>query len=86
MFNLYTSADRTSILRWWLGLILICSAATSVYAQETTKSKSVMERAPSAGGQQTDNGKLTIRPIRTDSPRHTLKSFLSLRHEMEQTL
>jgi len=38
------------------------------------------------GTQQTASGKLTIRPILTDSPRATLKSFLRLRDELEQTL
>ncbi|MFC1681488.1 mechanosensitive ion channel family protein [Pseudomonadota bacterium] len=39
-----------------------------------------------AGAQQAANDKLTIKSIRTDSPRDTLSSFLRLRDELEETL
>jgi MscS family membrane protein len=39
-----------------------------------------------AGTQQAASDKPTIKPIRTDSPRATLTSFLRLRDELEQTL
>ena len=85
MFNLHSKFDHSTGLRWWLALVLICCAATSIHAQETTETKSVGENTLT-GTQQTASGKLTIRPIRTDSPRNTLKSFLRLRDELEQTL
>ena len=85
MFNLYTKFDYPTALRWWLALVLICCAATSIHAQETTETKSVGENTLT-GMQQTASGKPTIRPILTDSPRATLKSFLRLRDELEQTL
>ena len=85
MFNLYSKFDFPTALRWWLVLVLICCAATSIHAQETTETKSVGANTLT-GTQQTASGKLTIRPIRTDSPRNTLKSFLRLRDELEQTL
>ena len=85
MFNLYSKFDYPTALRWWLALVLICCAATSIHAQETTETKSVGENTLT-GTQQTASGKPTIRPIRTDSPRNTLKSFLRLRDELEQTL
>ena len=85
MFNLYSKFDYLTALRWWLALVLICCAATSIHAQETTETKSVGENTLT-GTQPTASGKPTIRPIRTDSPRNTLKSFLRLRDELEQTL
>ena len=85
MFNLYSKFDYPTALRWWLALVLICCAATSIHAQGTTETKSVGENTLT-GTQQSASGKPTIRPIRTDSPRATLKSFLRLRDELEQTL
>ena len=85
MFILSSKFEYPTVLRWWLTLVLICCAVTSINAQETTGTKSVVENTLT-GAQPTASGKLTIRPIRTDSPRHTLKSFLRLRDELEQTL
>src|SRR5210317_1640954 len=85
MFNLHSKFDHSTGLRWWLALVLICCAATSIHAQEATETKSVGENTLT-GTQQTASGKPTIRPIRTDSPRATLKSFLRLRAELEQAL
>ena len=85
MFNSYSKFDYPTALRWWLALVLICCAVTSIHAQETTETKSVGENTLT-GTQPTASGKPTIRPIRTDSPRNTLKSFLRLRDELEQTL
>ena len=85
MFNLHSKFDYPTALRWWLALVLICCAVTSIHAQETTETKSVGENTLT-GTQPTASGKPTIRPIRTDSPRNTLKSFLRLRTELEQTL
>ena len=85
MFNLYSKFDYPTALRWWLALVLICCAANSIHAQETTKTKSVGENTLT-GTQQTASGKPTFRHIRTDSPRATLTSFLRLRDELEQTL
>ena len=85
MFNLCSKFDYPTALRWWLALVLICCAATSIHAQETTETKSVDENTLT-GTQQTASGKPTIRPILTDSPRATLESFLRLRDELEQTL
>ena len=82
MFNLYSKFDYPTALRWWLALVLICCTATSIHAQETTETKSVGENTLT-GTQPTASDKLTIRPIRTDSPRNTLKSFLRLRDELE---
>ncbi|MCP4200153.1 MAG: hypothetical protein GY762_23670, partial [Proteobacteria bacterium] len=85
MFNLHSKFDYPTALRWWLVLVLICCAATSIHAQGTTETKSVGENTLT-GRQQSTSGEFTIRPIRTDSPRNTLKSFLRLRDELEQTL
>ena len=85
MFILSSKFGYPTALRWWLTLVLICCAITSVNAQETTETKSVGENTLT-GTQQTASGKPTIRPIRTDSPRSTFKSFLRLRDELEQTL
>ena len=85
LFILSSKFEYPTALRWWLALVLICFAATSIHAQETTETKSVGENTLT-GTQQTAGGKPTIRPIRTDSPRATLKSFLRLRDELEQTL
>ena len=85
MFILSSKFEYPTVLRWWLTLVLICCAVTSINAQETTGTKSVVENTLT-GAQPTASGKLTIRPVRTDSPRHTLKSFLRLRDELEQTL
>ena len=85
MFNLYSKFDYPTALRWWLALVLICCAATSIHAQETTETKSVGGNTLT-GTQQTGSGKPTISHIRTDSPRATLTSFLRLRDELEQTL
>ncbi len=85
MVNLCSKFGFPITLRWWLVLILICCTATSIHAQETTDKKSVGE-STLTGSQQSSSGKFTIRPIRTDSPRKTFKSFLRLRGELEQTL
>ena len=85
MFNLHSEFDYATALRWWLTLVLIFCAVTSINAQETTETKSVGENTLT-GTQPTASGKPTIRPIRTDSPRNTLKSFFRLRDELEQTL
>ena len=85
MFNLCSKFDYPTALRWWLALVLICCAATFIHAQETTETKSVGENTLT-GTQQTASGKPTFRHILTDSPRATLKSFLRLRGELEQTL
>ena len=84
MFNLYSKFDYSTVFRWCLALVLIC-CATSIHAQETKETKSVVENTL-PGTQQTVNGMPTISPIQTDSPRATLKSFLRLRDELEQTL
>jgi MscS family membrane protein len=85
MFNLHSKFDYPTALRWWLVLVLICCAATSIHARGTTETKSIGENTLT-GTQQSVSGEFTIRPIRTDSPRNTLKSFLRLRDELEQTL
>ncbi len=85
MFILHSKFKHSSGLRWWLALVLICCAATFVHAQETTESKSDGDDM-FAGTQQTASDKPTIKPIRTDSPRATLTSFLRLRGELEETL
>jgi len=85
LFNLYSKFDYPTALRWWLALVLIFCAATSIHAQESTETKSVGEEM-FAGTQQAAIDKHTIKPIRTDSPRGTLTSFLRLRDELEETL
>ena len=85
MFNLCSKFDYPTALRWWLALVLICCAATFVHAQETTETKSDGDDM-FAGTQQAASDKPTIKPIRTDSPRATLTSFLRLRDELEETL
>jgi len=85
LFISFSKFEYPTSLRWWLALVLICCAATSVNAQETTETRSVGENTLT-GTQQTASDKPAIRPILTDSPRATLKSFLRLREELEQTL
>jgi MscS family membrane protein len=85
VFILSSKFEYPTALRWWLALVLICCAATSIHARETAETKSVGENTLT-GTQQAASDKPTIRPIRTDSPRATLKSFLRLRDELEQTL
>ena len=85
MINLYPKFAYTKVLRLGLALILLYCTSTSIHAQEMTKTQLVGDNTP-GGMQQTAGGKHTIRPIRTDSPRHTLKSFLRLRDELELTL
>jgi MscS family membrane protein len=85
VFNLYSKFNYSISLRCWLALVLICCTATSIHAQETTETKSVGENTRT-GSPQTASGTPAIRPILTDSPRATLKSFLHLRDELEQTL
>jgi len=85
VFNLCSKFNYSTIFRWWLVLVLICCATTFIHAQETTETKSVEENTVTRT-QQTASGNPTIRPILTDSPRATLKSFLRLRDELEQTL
>lgn len=85
MFNLYPKFGCTNVLRLGFALILLSCTSTSIQAQEMTNTKLVKENTL-GGTQQTAGGKLTIRPIRTDSPRHTLKSLLRLRDELEQIL
>ena len=85
MFNLYSKFDYPTVLRRWFALVLICCAATSINAQETTENKSDGDNM-FAGTQQAASVTPAIRPVRTDSPRETLTSFLRLRDELEETL
>jgi MscS family membrane protein len=85
VFNLYSKFGYSTVFRWWLAIVLICCAATSIYAQETTDSKSDGDDM-FAGSQQAASDKPKIKAIRTDSPRATLTSFLRLRDELEETL
>jgi MscS family membrane protein len=85
VYNLYSKFHYGAVFRWWLALVLICCAATFICAQETTKSKPVADDM-FAGMQQAASDTPTIKPIRTDSPRATLTSFLRLRDELEETL
>ena len=85
MFKLRSKFDHPTTLRWWLILILICCAATSIHAQETTETKSVGENTLTRT-QQSASEKFTIRPTQTNSPRNTLKTFLRLREGLEQNL
>jgi MscS family membrane protein len=84
VFRFYSKFNYSNAFRWWLALVLICCAATFIHGQETAESKSVVKNTLT-GTQQTTSGTPTIKPIRTDSPRATLKSFLRLREELEQT-
>ena len=43
LFNLYSKFDYPTAIRWWLALVLICCAVTSIHAQETIEKKSVVE-------------------------------------------
>jgi len=85
LYNLYSKINYSNVFRWWLALVLICCAVTSIHAQETTESKSdgdvMFAKTPQAA-----SDKPTIKPIRTDSPQATLSSFLRLRTELEETL
>jgi MscS family membrane protein len=89
--NLYSKFNCATVFRWWLDLVfalvlvLICCAATSLHAQETTETKSVGEEM-FTGSQKAVSVKPAFRPIRTDSPRETLTSFVRLRDELEETL
>ena len=85
VFNLYSKFDYPNVLRWWLAFVLICCAVTSIHAKETIEAKSAGENTLT-GTQKAASGKLTIRPIRTDSPRDTLQSFLHLMDEHEKTM
>ena len=85
MNNLYSKLNYCIALRWWLALVLICCVATSIHAQETTESKSDGDVMFSET-QQAASDQPTIKPIRTDSPRAVLTSFLRLRDELEKTL
>ncbi len=85
MYNLYTKCNCSTVFRWLLALVLICCAATFIHAQETTESTSDGDDM-FAATQQAASDTPTIKPIRTDSPRATLTSFLRLRDELEETL
>jgi len=85
VFHMYTNFDCPAVLRWLLALFLICLAVTSLHAQVTIDNKSVGGNTLT-GTQPTASGKLTITPVLVNSPRNTLKSFLRLRDELEQSL
>ncbi len=85
VYNLYSKFNYCTVFRWWLALVLICCAATSIHAQETTETNSEVD-VMFAGTQQAASDKPIIKPIRTDSPRATLASFLRLRDALEETL
>lgn len=85
MVHLCSKIAYPSAFQWCLSLVLICCAATFIHAQETTERKSV-EDDMFVETQQATTDKPTIKPIRTDSPRATLTSFLRLRDELEETL
>jgi MscS family membrane protein len=85
VFNLCSNYRCSTDFRWWLAWVLICGAATFIRAQETTETRSD-EDGMFAATQQAASDKATITPVRTESPRATLTSFLRLRDELEETL
>ena len=85
MFNLFSKFDCSGALRFLLALVLIFFAANAIHAQETNKTKSIVE-SKFTGTQKPTVGIFKLRPIRTDSPRNTLKTFLRLRDDLEQNL
>ena len=69
--------------RFLLVFILLCVSATPISTQvqaANTESSGFVETP------QEDSGDFTFRPVRTDSPRQTLRTFLRLRDDFELTL
>jgi MscS family membrane protein len=69
--------------RFLLVFILLCVSATPISAQVqavNTESSGFVETP------QEDSGDFTFRPVRTDSPRQTFRTFLRLKDDLELTL
>ena len=69
--------------RFLLVFILLCVSATPISSQvqaANTESSGFVETP------QEDNGDFTFRPVRTDSPRQTFRTFLRIKDDLELTL
>ena len=67
-------------------LIILCFAAGSVYGQEVTQIDQLSTSIERSSVADTGDKRLVIKPIRTDSPRSTLATFLRLREDLEQSI
>ena len=66
--------------------VLLCFSVNSLHAQVTSESTATTETSGLSETPQEDAGEFPFRPVRTDSPRQTLRTFLRLRDDLELTL
>jgi len=86
MFATETSCFHCRVLWVSFILILLCFPANPLYARATSESTATTDTSGLLETPEEDGGDFPIRPVRTDSPRQTLRTFLRLRDDLELTL
>jgi hypothetical protein len=86
MFDLETHHSRCSASHLLFISMLLCFLVTPLRAQVTADGAVGSESSSFAETPQEDSGDFTFRPVRTDSPRQTFRTFLRLKDDLELTL
>jgi len=86
MFDLESQSPRCSASRLLLISMLLYFFVAPLGAQVTVDSTAGTESSHFAETPQEDNGDSSFRPVRTDSPRQTFRTFLRLKDDLELTL
>ena len=86
MFDLETKSPRCVASHLLIISMLLCFLVTPLRAQVTADGTVGTESSHFAETPQEDSGDFTFRPVRTDSPRQTFRTFLRLKDDLELTL
>jgi len=86
MFDLDTQSPRCGASHLLLIFMLLCFLVTPLWAQVTADGTVGTESSHFAETPQEDSRDFTFRPVRTDSPRQTFRTFLRLKDDLELTL
>jgi len=86
MFDLETQSPRCGASHLLLIFMLLCFLVTPLWAQVTADGTVGTESSHFAETPQEDSRDFTFRPVRTDSPRQTFRTFLRLKDDLELTL
>jgi len=86
MFDLEMQSPRRGASHLLIISMLLCFLVTPLRAQVTADGTVGTEPSHFAETPQEDSGDFTFRPVRTDSPRQTFRTFLRLKDDLELTL
>lgn len=82
----WTPSIRRNVAGILLICIVICTATTTAYAKGNTTPQAGEATTPYIADQPSLTGTTSIRPVRTDSPRETFRTFQRLTREFEAAL